>query len=113
MWTKLEIIKNIIIPLAFILLGFFLKHIYDKKERRHNSRIELTISTNIFAPQQGYYLVEFIITIYNKSLIKHEFDMLNISIHGIKKNTKIEPISFPWSPWECIQKSIEYKEPKC
>ncbi len=116
MWTSLEIVKIIVslsIPLTVAILGYFFsqrlqlieqkneknrqydldtkKNEQNELERLHKSRIELIIAANIFGPQEGDYLVEFIITIYNKSLIKHEFDMLNISIHGIKKNTQIEP----------------------
>ena len=72
----------------------------NKLERHYALRIEFRLDAAVYKPQNGFYLVEFITTINNKSLIRHEFTEIKLRILGIKKDENIElwknnRISFP------------------
>ena len=71
-------------PFVIVVLTFYLKHIYDKKERRHALRIEFNLDAFIHGKQDGFHLVEFITTIDNKSLIKHNFTNITLRVLGLK-----------------------------
>ena len=92
----LETIKMIIplvTPFVIVLLTFYLKHIYDRKERRYKHRIEFTLNATVIGTQKDCYLVEFIVTINNKSLVKKDFTEIPLRVRGIEENTAIELLS--------------------
>ncbi len=93
MWDNIETIKTLIplvTPFVIVLLTFYLKHVYDKKERRYALRIEFSLDAKNIGVQKGFYLVEFITTINNKSLIQKKFTAITLRIRGIKKEKDIE-----------------------
>lgn len=107
MWENIETIKTLIplaTPFVIVLLTFYLKHIYDKKERRYALRIEFSLDARVIGVQKGFYLVEFIATINNKSLIQKQFTAISLRVLGIKKEEDI-------GLWTTIVEENKTKEP--
>ena len=115
MCTGIEIAKlilSIVIPIAIVFLGYFinlrLKRIDQnnekrlrqenelqeqqraKLERRDKYRIEFSLNASVIGRQKAYYLVEFTITINNKSLLKKDFTAINLRVRGLEENSDIE-----------------------
>ena len=108
MWNNIETIKTLIplvTPFVIILLTFYLKHIYDKKERRYALRIEFDLDATIIGVQNGFHLLEFTTTINNKSLVQKEFSAITLRIRGIKNDEAI-------GLWTANVIDDETKEPK-
>ncbi len=108
MWNNIETIKTfipLVTPFVIVLLTFYLKHIYDKKERRYALRIEFGLDAMIIGVQNGFYLLEFITTINNKSLVQKEFSAITLRIRGIKNDEAI-------GLWTATVIDDETKEPK-
>ncbi len=115
MWTTLEIVNIIIslsIPIMVAYLGYLFslrlklidqknderhqqalelkKQEVDELERIHKARIEFSINRRFHGNQKKMNLVEFVVTINNKSLIRYEFQVIKLRVLGIKKDDDIE-----------------------
>lgn len=114
-WTSLEVAKlftSFVTPIVITWLGLtFSRHLKSMEqasedqhrlkaeekekarmelERRYEHHIEFTIETNIFGPQKGFYIAEFVIAANNKSLIRHQFNEIFLRVLGIKEDGKLE-----------------------
>ncbi len=88
--ATIKTLMPLVTPFAIVLLTFYLKHIYDRKERRYKHRIEFSLNVAVIGVQKGYYLVEFTVTINNKSLVKKDFTAIPLRVRGIEENSDIE-----------------------
>ncbi len=100
MWTSLEIVKLIIIPISIAILGYYfnrrLKQIDQNNEDRHRQeleakeqernalerryalRIEFDLDATIIGMQNGFYLLKLTTTIDNKSLVQKTFTAITL-----------------------------------
>jgi hypothetical protein len=90
---NLEILKIIIsaaIPLVLFYFGYRFERNQSRKERRHNARIQFELEATFFGPQQGQYIVEIVVVLHNKGLVRNIIDELNLKALGIENDTAIE-----------------------
>lgn len=110
-WNSLEIVKIIIsllTPLVVVIIGYLLNRRLKKAEnesqkknelrneeqqknkdlieRRYSPHIEFSIDCKFYGPQDGWFVVEFLIQAKNVSLIRHEFNKIDLRVRGIKKS---------------------------
>jgi hypothetical protein len=52
-------------------------------ERRHEPHIEFTLDAAFYGPVGDVYLVEFVIHAHNKSLVRHEFERIELRVRGL------------------------------
>ena len=89
-FATIKTLMPLVTPFVIIFLTFYLKHIYDKQERRHKHRIEFNLNAEVIGIHKGCYLVEFTVTINNKSLVKKNFSAIPLRVKGIETNSDIE-----------------------
>jgi len=74
---------TVILALLTIYIAYYI-------ERKHKTRIQFHLEANCFAAQQGYYIVEVVMIINNKGLVRHVIDTLDLKVFGIKQGQNIE-----------------------
>lgn len=89
----------------------------DKIERIHADRIQFELAAHFFGPQNGYYIVEIIMVLTNKGLVRKKLNELLITIKGIEKNTDIglfldlkSPINIADFPVEIVKANVLEKK---
>jgi len=73
-----------------VILALLAMYIAYYIERKYKARIQFHLEANCFAAQQGYYIVEVVVIINNKGLVRHVIDTLDLKIFGIKPGKNIE-----------------------
>jgi hypothetical protein len=109
-WSSLEIAKIIIsllTPLAVLILGYLFnrrlkraeienqkqselqkeekQRFLDEIERKHSPHIEFSIDSKFFGPEKGWFIVEFNIQAKNASIVRHQFNKIDLRVRGIRK----------------------------
>lgn len=62
----------------------------NKIERIHADRIQFELAAHYFGPQNGHYIVEIIMVLTNKGLVRKKLEDLLLTIKGIEAKTNIE-----------------------
>lgn len=61
----------------------------NKILRIHADHIQFELAAHYFGPQNGYYIVEIIMVLTNKGLVRKKLNELLLTIKGIEENTDI------------------------
>ncbi|NPV63653.1 MAG: hypothetical protein HPY61_13700 [Methanotrichaceae archaeon] len=73
-----------------------------ERERKNVPHIEFHIDCNVYGPEEGYYLTEFLLDIHNRGDVQHKFTNIVLRVRGIESGKALcywegyEPrLSFP------------------
>ena len=88
-WNAVQAIATALQALALVVAGLW-AYFRLRVERTHSPHIELNIACNLFGPQDGEYLSEFLLTAHNKGAVRQEFKNIILRVRGIKKDCSLE-----------------------
>jgi len=72
-------------PLIIVVLGYVFDQRLREIERKHAERIEFTIDANFYGPKRDAFLGEFLISVHNKSLVKHKSEKITLEVLGLER----------------------------
>jgi hypothetical protein len=94
----IKLIVSASIPVALFYFGYRFERNQNRKERRHESRIQFELEANFFGPQKGHHLVELVVVLHNKGMVRNVIDELKFKVLGIEKGAVIQLRSNKMNP---------------
>jgi len=74
-----------------------------KQERKDVPRIEFSIECNVYGPENGDFLTEFLLIIRNRGDIQHKFNRITLRVRGIENGR-------PLCHWEGYEPRLSFPE---